>query len=247
LNLRIEAKAFQTATQMAITPKTEKTNKPSKFRRIMSIFDLSEFAANTIYSISNVAVLLASIVGVGGAIGLFWAGGVKEKYADIKELETAERISETDAKAAEANKSAAEAKLELAKLQSKLAWRTVSIEDENRMVEFLRDAPKGYVGFMYMSGDLESRAFALRLSQIFKKAGYETEERAEDMSEGVILGGGSIENITGIQLMLRDERVKSAPPIQNAFKLIGINASGIIDPVVIEGAVVIRVSPKPPQ
>ena len=72
----------------------------------MSIIALSESAANTLHSFSNVVVLIAAIAGVSGAVGLFWAGGVKETYATLNELKTQQRISEANATAAIANERA---------------------------------------------------------------------------------------------------------------------------------------------
>ena len=72
----------------------------------MSIFDLSESVANTMHNISNIIVLFVSIGAVIGTVGLFWSGGVKNKYEKINELKTQERIMVANKNAAEANERA---------------------------------------------------------------------------------------------------------------------------------------------
>lgn len=110
-------------------------SRPNPSKKFMSIFDLSENTANSLYSISNLVVLLASIAGVAGAIGLFWAGGLKEKYSDIKELQTQERITESHRVAAQADARAAEANLAAEQLRAKLAWRVLTPEQHRKLAE----------------------------------------------------------------------------------------------------------------
>lgn len=103
-------------------PKWKTMTIPAKFKRFMSMFDISEETANIIYNVANVLVVLTAIAGCIGAIGLFWGGGVREHYSSLKTAEIEARAKSADAKAAVANAEAAKANeraaaLEVARLQ----------------------------------------------------------------------------------------------------------------------------------
>lgn len=127
----MELTALHVAATRAIAPTMTNTTKPTKLKKIMSIFDISENAANVIYNVSNLLVVFAAIVGGTGAIGLFWSGGVREKYAD-------RRASDNERLTAQANEAAAKANEGLAKANE----RQEEIRQENLQLSLKLEAEK---------------------------------------------------------------------------------------------------------
>lgn len=83
------------------------------------MFNITSQAADTIYTWSNVLLVFGATLALIGTAGVFWSGGVREKFAD-------ERISANEAETAKAKAETAQAMLEQARLKSLLSWRRVS-------------------------------------------------------------------------------------------------------------------------
>ncbi|MFH2210661.1 MAG: hypothetical protein ABIJ01_03385 [Pseudomonadota bacterium] len=66
----------------------------------MSVFDLSQSLADTLFGWSNAALTVGAFLVLVGTIGVFWTGGIRERYAD-------ERISKNEAETAAAKATAA--------------------------------------------------------------------------------------------------------------------------------------------
>jgi hypothetical protein len=93
-------------------------------RRLASMFDIPEEVADVIYNVSNVLVLLGAV----GGIGIFWAGGIREKFAALRETDSEKRIAEAGAVAAQATKAAGEANEAAGKANERAASLEVEAE-----------------------------------------------------------------------------------------------------------------------
>jgi hypothetical protein len=103
---------------------------PIALKRFMSMFDISEHAANVIYNVANIFVVIAAILGGVGAIGLFWAGGVKDKYAELREARTMADIAWAETLASEAHERIAKANLDLEERKQENLKLLVQLEEE---------------------------------------------------------------------------------------------------------------------
>lgn len=48
----------------------------------MSIFNLSQAAADAIFGYANVAMMIGAAIVLIGTIGAIWSGGIRERYAN---------------------------------------------------------------------------------------------------------------------------------------------------------------------
>ncbi|MGN6113051.1 MAG: hypothetical protein ACTHOC_08605 [Luteimonas sp.] len=83
------------------------------------MFSITPQAADAIYSCSNVLLVLGATLALVGTAGVFWSGGVREKFAD-------ERISANEADTAKAKAETAQAILEQERLKALMSWRRVT-------------------------------------------------------------------------------------------------------------------------
>ena len=83
------------------------------------MFDITPQVADTIYTWSNALLVLGATVALIGTAGVFWSGGVREKFAD-------ERIAANEAETAKAKAETAQALLEQERLKAVMAWRRVT-------------------------------------------------------------------------------------------------------------------------
>jgi len=51
-------------------------------RKAMSIFNLSQAAADAIFGYANVAMMIGAAIVLIGTIGAIWSGGIRERYAN---------------------------------------------------------------------------------------------------------------------------------------------------------------------
>ena len=203
------------------------------------MFDLSEQTATTVYDICNVAVVLAGAIAAIGGIGLYLAGGIKEKYADKKTLETESRIAEANKIAALANegqakanqraseaheraalleKEAAEAKLELERLKEKSRPRALTPDQRAALHEHLSGTPRGRLD-IYVLGVAgpEASQYACELMRALLEEGF------GNGAVNTLLG---IQSIPGVQLCKKDPTV--VPPHFDALYL-ALSQAGIVD------------------
>lgn len=220
----------------------QKIISPTPIKRFMNVFDLSESAADTLYSVANIAVLLASIVGVAGAICLFWASGFRDKFASIRELGTQLRITElqslasqADERAADANAVAAQANENTARLEKEAVIlrqnhealkqqvepRDISNAMRLKFLELTKDAPKGRIRITYVT-DGEAKFFALKIGALLNEAGYDAPKSLGEMGSftgvspsGVYFKSGDAKDVVGILL-------------QRAFLEIGIESGASV-------------------
>lgn len=98
---------------------------------IKSMFSITAQVADAIYSWSNVLLVFGATLALIGTAGVFWSGGVREKFAD-------ERISANEAETAKAKAETAKALLEQERLKSLMAWRRVSPAQSQQLSSVLK-------------------------------------------------------------------------------------------------------------
>lgn len=201
-------------------------------------------------SLTFLATLLAAFAAFIAFIALWFSsasGRLKAEELGRDKIESYARISEADAKEAEANKKAAqaneranqleleasklqkeaaEAKLEIMKLQEKLVWRIINVEQEERFISAVASAPKPKIQITYLTNDPETMNFAGQIGALLNKAGYDAPMRLADMSAVMPISGAMV----GLVMNVKDESDISALALQQAFDLINIEAGGRVRP-----------------
>lgn len=97
------------------------------------MFSITSQIADAIYTWSNVLLVLGATLALIGTAGVFWSGGVREKFAD-------ERISANEAETAKAKAETAKALLEQEQLKATMAWRRVSHSQAQHLASVLKGA-----------------------------------------------------------------------------------------------------------
>ena len=121
------------------------------------MFDITPQTADAIYSWSNVLLVLGAILALIGTAGVFWSGGVREKFAD-------ERIAANEAETEKAKAETAQALLEQERLKAVMAWRRVTPPQAHQLAVALKGTSfelwLGWVGddpeATVLRGDLEA-------------------------------------------------------------------------------------------
>ncbi|MDE2311167.1 MAG: hypothetical protein KGL01_10140 [Betaproteobacteria bacterium] len=129
------------------------------------MFSITSQVADAIYSWSNVLLVLGATLALVGTAGVFWSGGVREKFAD-------ERISANEAETAKAKAETARAMLEQERLKEQLAWREVTPEQAKILQSQLKILPM-QITISWVSGDPEGSAFAQSLGNALLNSGLE--------------------------------------------------------------------------
>jgi hypothetical protein len=151
----------------------------------MFIGDVSESAANTIHAWANAALVVGAILALAGTLGVFWSGGIRDKYADRKlsdnKTETAranEVAGKANERAASLEKDASAAKLELEKLKAKLAWRNLASEQQRAVGEKMArwaklpvGGAKQSVAVFSITGSFESTRLADQIADALGPSG----------------------------------------------------------------------------
>jgi len=92
----------------------------------MSMFDVSQSLADTLFKWSNACAIVGAILAAIGAYGSFWSGGIRDRYSD-------ERIARNEAETASARKIAATANEDAAKANANAAtaYENAATANEN--------------------------------------------------------------------------------------------------------------------
>ena len=196
----------------------------------MSMFEVSEGVAKTIHTAGNILVVVGAVFGVLGAIGVFWGGGVRDRFAAIRLSDNTTATAKANADAARANERAASlekdtatARLELERLKGKLAWRTISKEDEETFVQLVASAPKSKISFEYLTNNEECASFAMQLADLLRKAGYDAPASFYEMRTVMPFGGA----LVGVKISVKDKNDQVAAELQKGLQTIGIEAPGL--------------------
>lgn|GEM_PF-5320881 len=166
------------------------------------------------------------------------------KAKDIKIGEAAgiaatanERAAKLELDAATQRQRAAIAERSLLELQQKLAPREFTAVERKTLIEFLHSAPKGEIDIS-QTGDPEASRFAETIAQLLVDAGWTLNSQV-----GMWVGTPTV---AGVVIIVRDTNhaPARAKSLQDAFKLIGLNAVGLSASGRAEDTVTLIVGPK---
>jgi hypothetical protein len=128
--------------------------KPTKLKRVMSMWDISEEAANVIYNLSNFGLILAAVLGLVGGIGAFWSSSIREKYVDHKTSQHESLIAQANQAAAQAHTGLALANLELEDRKKENLQLALKLKDEQQeRVELMKAVAPRIIGFELSESD----------------------------------------------------------------------------------------------
>ena len=130
------------------------------------MFSITSQVADAIYTWSNVLLVLGAILALTGTAGVFWSGGVREKFAD-------ERISANEAETAKAKAETAQAKLEQERLKTLMVWRRVSPSQALQLSSILKGVQLE-LWLAWVGDDPEATVFRGDLEAALTSAGVKT-------------------------------------------------------------------------
>lgn len=130
------------------------------------MFSISAQAADAIYTWSNMLLVVGATLALIGTAGVFWSGGVREKFAD-------ERISSNEAETAKAKAETAKALLEQERLKSLMVWRRVSPEQTHQLSSILK-GKHIELWLAWVGDDPEATVFRGDLDAALSAAGVKT-------------------------------------------------------------------------
>jgi hypothetical protein len=130
------------------------------------MFLITSQVVDAIYTWSNVVLVLGATLAQIGTAGVFWSGGVREKFAD-------ERISANEAETAKAKAETAQAKLEQERLKALMAWRRVSPTQAQQLSSILKGA-QIELWLAWVGDDPEATVFRADLEAALTSANVKT-------------------------------------------------------------------------
>jgi hypothetical protein len=208
------------------------------------MFDLSLDWANAIYGWSNVLLIVASIAVVAGTIGVFWAGSIRDRYAEERASKneadtalaksTAATANEGAAKAQERTKMvelaveqqrerAAKAEKELLVLKERQKERRLTPAQRTNLVTVWSGTEKGDVSIDFMAADGESEAFARDIADALKASGWTVTRVGPLVPVGISAP-------IGLRLLVRDRETPLVKGLISGFDHIGIRGEVVINP-----------------
>ena len=187
------------------------------------MLDISLNAANSIYIVSNAALVLGALCVLLGTLGAVWSGGVRERHSDERIARNEAETATANARAAEAEKGAAEARLKLAQITTP---RHLTPEQIGRLTGLLLVGAKGKVVVKGRWPDEEALSLRNQIADIMSNAGFET---IDTPTAQKVLSFGN----TGANIIVHDVSNVSpaASAAYKAFKEIGFDMPGVSDPV----------------
>jgi hypothetical protein len=148
------------------------------------MFNINSQAADVIYSWSNVLLVFGATLALIGTAGVFWSGGVREKFAD-------ERISANEAETAKAKAETAQAMLEQERLKSQMSWRRVTpIQAQQLAIALSGTSIEPWLA--WVGNDPEATVFRGDLEAALTAAGVNTKYfSGYTMAVGLSVKGGT--------------------------------------------------------
>ncbi|NTY40046.1 hypothetical protein [Burkholderia diffusa] len=224
--------------------------KPRWFFR--SMFNITQPVADALFSWANVLLVVGAVSALVGTIGVFWSGGIREKFADERiaanEAETAKanaevaqarleqerlktQIAATEAETAKANAEVAQARLEQERLKAQMAWRRVSLAQARQLAIALK-GKSIELWLTFVGADPESTVFREDINQALTAAGLKTKFfSGYERAVGLTLNGGTPE-----------QRIA----LMHAFHAAGLPLVESAEPGRMKGELEILVGTKPP-
>ena len=142
------------------------------------MFDLSPDAADGIFNLAAIALIVGAALVLMGAIAALWTSGIKERY-------TNERVSKSDADTAAANATAERARADYARasllaeqetvarlrLEARLADRTLTPEQQTRLVDQMSPFRGQTVDVVILNDSSETLNFGNAIVACLERAG----------------------------------------------------------------------------
>lgn len=139
-------------------------------KKLKLMFDIPENAANAIFYFSNILLVIGAVFALVGTIGVIWAGGLREKFSDIKISKNMADTAKANEGAALANKRANEASLKLEAFKQHLAPRQIN---RDIFLKIIAEQPKAFVEVLYLRDDPECFNLAQQLYFLLQQAKWE--------------------------------------------------------------------------
>jgi hypothetical protein len=153
------------------------------------MYSISESTANTIYYISNIALIFGTTIALLGTVGAIYSGSIKNRYGTVRIAENERLTMEAKAEAALANENAAKANenaaqfnlraidLEKQNTELKLKFSNRRINEEQYKVLFseLSKHPSSFN--IETMGDPESALYAADFLKLFQNAGWQVDQK----------------------------------------------------------------------
>ena len=166
------------------------------FGRFKLMLNLSLQAANTLFGLSNVALILGAVLVLIGTIGVSWTTGIRDRYAD-------ERISGNEVRTALANEGAAKAneranalareaeqeRLERMKLEAEIAPRRLTREQHEAIATALSRFAGCGANVTSYSLDAESAVLTKQVIEALRAAGLKVADGTASLMQ---MGGFSL-------------------------------------------------------
>ena len=166
------------------------------------MLNISLPVADAVFTWSNVILVIGAVLAFVGTAGVFWSTGIRERYAD-------ERIAANEAETAKAKAEAAQARLEQERLRAQMAWRRISPEQAQHIVQALR-GEKIEMWVTFVGHDPEATVFREDVNAVLSAAGVKTKFfSGYERAVGLVAKGG-----------LAEQRAK----IVEAFTAAGVSA-----------------------
>ena len=188
------------------------------------MFNITSQTADVIYSWSNVTLVLGATLALLGTAGVFWSGGVREKFSD-------ERISANEAETAKAKAETAKAMLEQERLKALMSWRRVTPSQAQQLAVALKGVSVEF-WLAWVGDDPEATVFRGDLEAALTAAGVKTKYfSGHARAVGLTVKGGTAQER---QLLLQAFRSAGLPLVES-------NEDGLM-----KGQLEITVGTKPP-
>lgn len=160
--------------------------------KIMSIFDISQSVADALFGWSNVILTIGAFFVLVGTAGVFWTGGIRDRYADERVSRNEAETATAKSNAATANENAANAnerteairqsnlklqsalekeRLERLRLEESIAPRRISDHQRSSFISALRASPQTLTIEVTVIGDQEATLYAEAIVAALNAAG----------------------------------------------------------------------------
>jgi hypothetical protein len=169
------------------------------------MFSITSQFADFIYTWSNALLVLGATLALVGTAGVFWSGGVREKFAD-------ERIAANEAETAKAKAETAQAKLDQERLKALMSWRRVSQSQAQQLSSNLQ-GEQLELWLAWVGDDPEATVFRGDLEAALTAAGVKTKYfSGYARAVGLSVKGGTPEER---QRLLRAFRAAGLPLVES--------------------------------
>ena len=229
-------------------------------KKSMSLFALPVSTANLIYNISFIALLIGAVMVLASASALIWSSQVRDQDATdrIAALASAEaqahaamekaqadlaestrQLTQANAARADAEKEAAAVKAEPSKAAQPIAGRTITLDNRELFIDFVKTVSKGKVVVQAITSDPEASRYAHQVADMLQGAGYGV---VENYGSAVLLGNAPV----GVEMRIQSMEAQPlyAGSLQKGLEFVGIPTSGALDPAAAD-AVIIFIGSKP--